>query len=68
MRRPETWVFFRYHDARPHSANEPFFPDERAIGFQKDHKDIEGAPAKLDWSVVGEQLPPSHQHTETGRI
>jgi hypothetical protein len=58
-------VFFGYHDARPHPAEELFFRDERAIGFQKDHKDIEGARAELDWNVFSEQLPPSQQDTET---
>jgi hypothetical protein len=61
-------VLFRYHDARPHSADELFFRDERAIGFQKDHKDFEGARAQLDWDAVGEQLPPSQQHTETAEF
>ena len=61
-------VLCRYYDARPHSADELFFGDERAIGFQKDHKDIEGAGAELDWNAVGEQLPPSQQHAETAEF
>jgi hypothetical protein len=55
---------FRYHDDRPYSADELFSRDERAIGFHKDHKDIESARAQLDWNAVGEQLPSSQQHAE----
>ena len=36
-----------------------FFGDERAIGFQKHHENIEGAPADLDRNPVGKQLPPA---------
>ena len=61
-------VFLRYRDARPHSADELFFPDERAIGFQKDHEDIEGVHAELDWNAVFEQLPPMQQNAETAEF
>jgi hypothetical protein len=61
-------VLCRYDDARPHPADELFFSDKRAIGFHKDHEDIEGARAKLDRPFVGEQLPPAQQHTETAEF
>ena len=52
-------VLCRYYDARPHPADELFFRDERAICFQKDHEEIEGARAEFDRNTIGEQLPPS---------
>jgi hypothetical protein len=61
-------VVLRYHHARPHSADELFFRDERAIGSQKDQQDIQGAPAELDWPAVSEQLPPSQQDAETAEF
>jgi hypothetical protein len=61
-------VLCRYYDARPHPADELFFRDERAICFQKDHEDIEGARAKLNRNGVGKQLPPSQQDAETAEF
>jgi hypothetical protein len=52
-------VLCRYYDARPHPADELFFRDERALCFQKDHEEIEGARAEFDRNTIGEQLPPS---------
>jgi hypothetical protein len=52
-------VLFGDHDARPHPAEELVFRDEQAVGLQQDHKEIEGARAKLDRNTVGEQLPPA---------
>src|SRR6202008_444554 len=46
-------VFFRDDNARPPPAQELAFRAERAIGFHKDHEDIEGAHAELDWNAVG---------------
>lgn len=49
-------------------ADELFFRDERAICFQKDDEDIEGARAEFDRNTVGEQLPLSQQDAETAEF
>jgi hypothetical protein len=53
---------------RPHPPHELHFSDERAVGLQQGPHEIEGARAELDWNAVGEQLPPSQQHTETAEF
>ena len=61
-------VFFDDDDARPHPAEELSFGDERAIGFQKDYQDIEGAAADLDRNAIGEQLPPAQKDAKTAEF
>src|SRR4029077_11898670 len=53
---------------RPHPAEEVFFCEEQAVGFQQDQKEIEGARADYDRNTVGQQLPPAQQHAETGEF
>jgi hypothetical protein len=61
-------VFFDDDDAGPHPAEQLFFGDERAMGFQKDHEDVEGARAELHWNAIGEQLPLAQQNAETAEF
>jgi hypothetical protein len=53
---------------RPHPAEELFFCEEQAVGFQQDQKEIEGARADYDRNTVGQQLAPAQQHAETGEF
>ena len=53
---------------RPHPAEEVFFCEEQAVGFQQDQKEIEDARADYDRNTVGQQLPPAQQHAETGEF
>ena len=46
---------------RPHPAEELFFCEEQAVGFQQDQKEIEDARADYDRNTVGQQLPPAQQ-------
>jgi hypothetical protein len=61
-------VFFYDDEARPHPAEQLSFGDERAIGFQKHHENIEGARAELDRNPAGKQLPLTQQHAETAEF
>jgi hypothetical protein len=58
-------VLFRHHYARPHTAEELVLGDERAVGLQKDQKQIESARAELDRNSAGKQLPLAQKHAKT---
>lgn len=61
-------VFFHDDDTGPYPAEQLCFRDQRAIGFQKHHEDIEGARAEFGGNAVGEQLPPAQQNAETAEF
>jgi hypothetical protein len=61
-------VLLRDNDARPHSAHELFFGDQRSVGVQQDQEEIEGACPQLYWHAVGHQLPPAQQEAETAEF
>jgi hypothetical protein len=50
-------VRFRYCDAWPDTAKELVFADQGSVGFQQNHKEVEGARPQLDRNGVGNQLP-----------
>jgi hypothetical protein len=61
-------VLFRYHDIRPHPADELLFGKEQAVGLQEGQKEIESARAELDRNTVREQLPLAQQDAETAKF
>jgi hypothetical protein len=61
-------ILFRNDDARPYSAPEFLFSDERAVGLQQGQQEIERARAELDGNAVGEQLSLAQQDAETAEF